>query len=108
MSTFRQKIEATQAYQQLTPLQQQITGKKNNIALIENGYNVALNKGYDYWANNFNQCARNKEIVKELISNNQESKSLAKDFVCTNCMDSHPTDHEAIACCINQTNNYET
>lgn len=95
MSTFRQKVEATQAYQQLTPLQQQITGKKNNIELIQNGYNVAMHKGYDYWATNFNQCARNKEIVKEL---------LAKDFVCPNCGDVHTYDFTVEACCENNLN----
>lgn len=72
MFTFRQQVEATQAFQNLSPIQQNIAGQKQNIKLLENGYNVAMNKGYDYWADNFNQCERNKSIVKELIDNSAQ------------------------------------
>lgn len=63
----RQKIEATNAWQNLSHIQQKIYGKRAVMLDIENQFIIATNKGQEIWLQDFKPNRIIKEIILELL-----------------------------------------
>lgn len=64
----RSKIENTNTFKSLNPVQRTMTLAKTNLKHIEHGVTVAKNIGYEKWCEICQFTERNKNIVKELIN----------------------------------------
>lgn len=65
----KDKIKSTNAFSNLSPIQKQLTVKRNNVLQIENAINVISNRGYVYWHKNSNYSYHNIRIIDEIIDN---------------------------------------
>lgn len=60
-------IKDTEAYKQLSTMQQRFVTNHVNVKHIDNGYQIAEKQGYEYFEQNTNHNAQNRAIIKELI-----------------------------------------
>ncbi len=65
----RSQVEATNTFQELSPVLKKITSTRNQIAQISHAVNVCKNTSYEKWEKQSNAQWRVKEIVKELLKN---------------------------------------
>lgn len=71
---FREKIEKTKTFQDMSKFQRDMALTKTNVQHIEHGVTVSANSGYDYFVNTNRQYSdRNKNIIRE-IHESQQSK----------------------------------
>ena len=68
----RNMITETTAYGGLSKMLQNITRNRNNVKAIENGFNVAMAKGYEAWVSVTQSNYANREIIKELYDANSQ------------------------------------
>lgn len=64
----KDKIKATNAYNNLNSIQKKLIIKRNNVLQIENAINVINNRGYKFWCKNTNYSYNNTKIIDEIIS----------------------------------------
>lgn len=67
IQTSRDDIKATKAFQALSKFEKGILTNKVNYRNIQNGMNVASNRGFDFWVQNYRPNYGVKAIVKELM-----------------------------------------
>lgn len=67
----RQKIENTQAFQNLSALQKSIYSKRKVMLEIEQQYNVAKNTTREQWLKDFQPVEIYKNIIDELLNSNE-------------------------------------
>ena len=60
-------IKATDAFKSLSPIQRKINLNRNSRIAIQNGLNVALNRGLEVWQNQTNGSWFHVQIVTELF-----------------------------------------
>lgn len=66
---FRQIVEGTKAFKGLSKMQRELTLKRQNLGVIENGVNVANHLGIEQWEQQSNFNYINKPIVLEIVHN---------------------------------------
>lgn len=74
MAYFSRRIEATDTYKSLTPMQKEITMRRLNRGIIEHGYNVAKFKGFKRWKSETKYSPINFNIIKELYDKDEKEK----------------------------------
>ena len=72
ITSFRDRIRATETFKGLGDVAKKITLARNNTAYIHHGYTVAKNIGYKKWEKQSNYNYRNREIIKEILSHEQD------------------------------------
>lgn len=61
------EIKATETFKALSPIQQKINLNRNSRIAIQNGVNIALNRGLEVWEKQTNGSHFHIQIVKELF-----------------------------------------
>lgn len=72
--TFRSKVVATQVYQNLGKIQQQIVSAGQNVKAIRSSFLVVKQNGIKYWESVSQNSRNNAEIIRELYANQLEVK----------------------------------
>lgn len=67
----REQIKKTKAFQNATAMMQNLALGRTNYRCIEHGVNVATNIGFEKWDAQTNASFLNREIIQELIKNNE-------------------------------------
>lgn len=60
------EIKATETFKSLSKIQQKIRLNRNSRIAIQNGVNIALNRGLEVWEKQTNGSHFHVEVVKEL------------------------------------------